>query len=249
MPVTDDQLDGVVKAWRDYVRKGPARISPRDLLVKRDINMYRGLGVDNAQELARRMVNDRSVATAEMTMGYLYERLLEELGPKKVTQEEKRLPGFKGIDFVLETGTKLTLVNLKAGLSTGNGDINSSTVNHLVNAKQHWDSSHKADDNPLRQRIRSAAMVRAVARGTRRRTTTSKGILWLVGESMWEHFGAGQGLLARLGEALSRNPVAYARQEQEKKRTAGRLVDYLVKGGLATRQGRINWRKLVSEFP
>ena len=45
MPVTDEQLDNVVRAWNDYAAESPDKLSPRDLLEKRDINMYRGLGI------------------------------------------------------------------------------------------------------------------------------------------------------------------------------------------------------------
>ena len=152
MPVTDKQLDSVVRAWNDYAAARPDELSPRDLLEKRDINMYRGLGIVSARDLAERMVDDRSVATLEMTMGFLYERLLEELGPRKVAQAEKRQPGYRGIDFVQVTASEFRVVNLKAGLSTGNGDINSSTVSHLAEAKRHWESHTQGDDNPLHQR-------------------------------------------------------------------------------------------------
>ena len=127
-------------------------------------------------------------------MGYLYERLLEELGPRKVTQAEKRSPGYRGIDFLHTTPSELRVINLKAGLSTSNGDITDSTIRNLVGAKEHWGTLTGADDNPLAQRERNVVMVRAVARGKRKQTITGKGILWLVGESMWEYFGAGSGV-------------------------------------------------------
>ena len=249
MPISDSQLNEVVQAWNDYAADRPGHLSPRDLLEKRDINMYRGLGIGDANELAKRLVEDRSVATLEMTMGYLYERLLEELGPRKITQTEKRQPGFKGIDFVQETPTELTLVNLKSGLSTGNGDINSSTVTHLVEAKRYWEEHPQADDNPLRQRIRKVVIVRAVARGPRKETTTAERIQWLVGESMWEYFGSGDGLLERLSEALGRNPLAYSRYQDEVSRVVTRVVDFLVREGLVTYSGQISWPRLVSRFP
>ena len=170
-------------------------------------------------------------------------------GPGKVAQAEKRQSGFKGIDFVQATASELRVVNLKAGLSTGNGDINSSTVDHLVEAKQHWESHAQGDDNPLRQRARPVVMVRAVARGPRRRTTTRAGVLWLVGESLWEYFDAGGGLLARLGEALGRNPLDYGRHQEGKNRAVARTLEYLVQAGLAARDGPINWSELVARFP
>ena len=211
--------------------------------------MYRGLGISDASELVTRMVDDRSVATLEMTMGFLYERLLEELGPRKVTKAEKNQPGYKGIDFIQVTASEFRVVNLKAGLSTGNGDINSSTVNHLGDAKLHWEKHPQGDDNPLRQHARTVVMVKAVARGPRRRTTTPGGILWLVGESMWEYFGAGEGLLPRLGEALGRHPLDYDRYLQGKDRAVARTLKYILQAGLASRDGQIKWTELVSRFP
>ena len=249
MPILDDQLNEVVQAWNDYAAGRPGYLSASDLLEKRDINMYRGLGIGDANEFAKRLVDDRSVATLEMTMGYLYERLLEELGPRKITQTEKRQPGFRGIDFVQVTPTELRLVNLKSGLSTGNGDINTSTVNHLVEASRYWEEHPQADDNPLRQRNRKVVMVRAVARGSSGKTTTAEGIQWLVGESMWEYFGSGEGLLERLSEALGRNPLAYSHYQDEVSRGVARVVDFLVREGLATPTGQICWPKLVSRFP
>ena len=96
MPIDDNQLGAVVRAWNAYAEERPGRIKARDLLDKRDINMYRGLGIAEAYDLAKNMVEHRSVATMEMTMGYLYERLLEELGPRKVTRAEKMKTGYRG---------------------------------------------------------------------------------------------------------------------------------------------------------
>ena len=92
-------------------------------------------------------------------------------------------------------------------------------------------------------------MVRAVARGKRKRNTTAQGVLWLVGESMWEFFGAGEGFLKRLGDALGRNPLDYSRYEEEKERAAGRVAEYLVQGNLASSGGQINWGLLAAKFP
>ena len=249
MLVNDSQLDAVVQAWNGYAEESPRKVRPRDLLDKRDVNMYRGLGITDASDLAKNMVEHRSIATMEMTMGYLYERLLEELGPRKVTQAEKRSPGYRGIDFLHTTPSELRVINLKAGLSTSNGDITESTIRNLVGAKEHWGTLTGADDNPLAQRERNVVMVRAVARGNRKRTITGQGVLWLVGESMWEYFGAGAGFLKRLSEALGRNPVDYQRYEYEKGLAAERVIEYLLRGRLADTGGQIDWGLLAAKFP
>ena len=96
MPISATQLDRAVQAWNNYAVERPREIKPRQLLKDRDASMYRGLGIESAPEFARALVEHRSAASLEMTMGHLFERLLEELGPTKVTNNEKetaRLPG------------------------------------------------------------------------------------------------------------------------------------------------------------
>ena len=249
MPVNKSQLDAVVQAWNKYAEETPRKISAKDLLEKRDVNMYRGLGIADALDLARQMVEHRSVATIEMTMGYLYERLLEETGPQKVTKEQKKRPGYRGIDFVHRTPGELRVINLKAGLSTSNGDITAATRDNLRRAKEHWEAQALGDDNPLDQRESRVVMVKAVARGKRKETTTDEGILWLVGESMWEYFGAGKDLLKRLSDSLGRNPLDYQRYGDEKVRAAERVANYLAACGLAGHGGEIDWSALAVRFP
>ncbi len=249
MPISKRRLDGVVRAWNVYAEQRPRKIKARDLLLKRDINMYRGLGITNAHELASRMVEDRSIASIEMTMGYLYERVLEEHGPKKVTRHEKQRSGYREIDFTDITPEELRLINLKAGLSTSNGDITTATKRNLKEAKQHWENSRERDDNPLAQRKQRVVMVRAVARGPSKCTLTEDGILWLVGESMWKYFGAGDGFLAKLSEAMARNPLDYGRYNTEKDKATERVLKFLRDGKFVNAQGAINWRKLIEEFP
>ena len=95
--------------------------------------MYRGLGIENVSELAMRLVQDRSVASMEMTMGHLYERVLEGLGPRKLSNKEKTQSGFRGIDFVQDTAAEHRLINLKAGLPTSNSkDNHHSVADHIV---------------------------------------------------------------------------------------------------------------------
>ena len=249
MPITDEQLDVVAQAWAEYAALSPRRIQPRDLLIKRDLSLYRGLGISSVGDLARHLVDDRVSASVEMTMGHLYERALGELGPQKVTRAEKRTPGYQGIDFVHRTLQQVTVINLKSGLSTANSDISGATIRHLLNARDHWEAIPSADDNPLPQQRREVIMVRAVARGERRRTLTDEGILWLVGEAMWAYFGAGEGFLTRLSDALGRHPLDYERYEEEKLQVTERVQQYLVAGGVADSAGRLDWGRLVSMFP
>lgn len=248
MAISDERLDDAVDSWRTFAEESPQRIDPRDLLLKRDMNMYRGLGITEAAELARRLVDDRSVATLEMTMGYLYERLVEELGPRKVTRDERRTNAFHGLDFIQTTPAELRLINLKSGLSTSNADISQSTITNLTNAAEYWRSHAQPDDNPLRQRVREVVTVRAVARGPRRSTRTDAGILWLVGEALWTYLDAGPRFLERLSDALGRSPLDYARHQAEKETAASRVLEYLRRAGFVSDGRAIDWDRLTARF-
>ena len=249
MPISATQLDRAVQAWNNYAVERPREIKPRQLLKDRDSSMYRGLGIEKAPEFAQALVEHRSTASLEMTMGHLFERVLEELGPTKVTKEDKKQPGYRGIDFLNRKPGLLEVITLKASLSTFNGDITRATVENLTVARKFWEDQPDADDNPLAQRTRRVEMVRAVARGAGRRTTTPAGIQWLVGDALWEHFGAGFNLLQRLNEALGRNPLDQHRYEDEKKRAADRVIRYLQDQGLARTDGTLDWAGLIKEFP
>jgi hypothetical protein len=248
MSLSDLQLNQIVEAWKVYAESGPDRMEPRDVLRSRDLNMYRGMSLTDPTQLATALANDRSIATLEMTMGHLYERALEELGPRKVSLEEKRRPGYRGIDFIEERSLEIRLINLKAGLSTSNGDISASTVRNLADAERFWLAQPMQDDNPLRRRERTVTKIRAVARGPSRFTTTTEGIVWVVGDAMWEYFGAGKGFLHRLGAALERNPFDHVRFEKAKASAAGRLLDYLIRGGYV-KGGQVDWARLIDAFP
>ena len=249
MAITDEQLDLVVQEWNRYVQGTPGKIATRNLLEKRDLRSYRGLGIAVAGELGQRMVDDRSVATFEMAMGHLYELVLEALGPRKVTSAQKKIPGFRGIDFDQTTHGEFRVVNLKAGLSTSNGDITDATKRNLRQATDYWTAHPIVDDNPLRQQSRQVVMIRAVARGPWHREVTPEGILWLVGDATWDYFGGGENLLLRLGEAMGRNPLNYQRYKDMKDQAALRVETYLVEAGLAAADGIIDWPKLLTEFP
>ena len=249
MPISDARLDEVVQEWGQYAAERPREIDPRNLLDKRDLNMYVGLGINTAQQFAEALVEHRSTATMEMSMGYLSERLLEELGPTKVTQEEKRRPGYRGVDFLHRRPAELEIVNLKAGLTTFNGDITRATRDNLTAARDYWANQPEADDNPLGRRRRIVTMVRAVARGNRRRAETPQGILWLVGDAMWAHFGAGERFLQRINAGLQRNPLNFERYQEERRGAVRRVVEYLRQGGLIRPDGQPDWNALVARYP
>lgn len=249
MAINEKELADVVAAWHQYAESSPARIDPADLVKKRDMKMYRGLGIVNAHVLAAQLVQDRSVASMEMTMGHLYERLLEAFGLKKVTNQEKKLPGFKGIDFVHHTAGELRLVNLKSGLSTSNGDITAQTATNLVNARDSWINRNAPDDNPLQQKAPAVIMVKAVARGASKRTTTREGILWLVGEAMWEYFGAGPNALAALSRAMGETPLNHDTFKQGLDRATAKTLNFLQKQALVDDAGLVRWNELSQRFP
>ena len=249
MPITNVRLDTEIQIWRDYAVLTPQRIRPRELLKQRGTNMPRGLGITTAAELARHMVEARAAASMEMTMGSLYERLLQALGPERVTREQRRIPGYIGIDFINRTPDLIEVINLKTGLSTTNNDITQNSRRHLLAARDYWKTNQGADDNPLPQELRQIVMVRAVARGGRRRSCTGDEILHLVGESMWRHFGSGEHFLARLGAALDRNPIDLERYEEQKGRATHRVYQYLMMGGFADGEGRLDWDHLADMFP
>lgn len=249
MAISEVELDDVVSAWKVYAEASPGKIQPKDLLSGRDINMYRGLGHSNPHDLCVALVGDRSTATLEMTMGYLYERVLEQLGLRKITVQEKKQVGFKGIDFLQEMGNRLRVINLKAGLSTANSDITSSTLANLKEAHEFWLNRRPADDNPLQHPVRRIELIRAVARGPEKDVTTPDGVRWLVGESMWSFFGAGEMLAPRLGDALTRNPLDYDRFQAQKQAAVDRVFAYLVDQGLATIDNEIRWAELIEAFP
>ena len=245
--VTDQQLDAVVMAWNHYAESRPENVDVRDILVKRDLNMYRGLGIENVTDLSIKLVEDRSIASLEMTMGHLYERVLESLGPRKLSNKEKNRPGSRGIDFVQDSSTEHRLVNLKAGLSTANSDISTATINNLTTAKRYRESHREADDNPLNTQTVQCVMVRAVARGPAKREVTPQGILWLVGDAMWEYFGGGRNLLVRLGDALGRNPIDFTAYTGEIELASARMRRLL--SGYELPGQEVDWDRLIRHFP
>lgn len=244
MALSNKDLDRIVVDWKQYAEESPGRLQP-SRVIKRDGNMYRGMGTVGADELALRLVQDYSVASLEMTMGYLYERVLEALGPQKLSNQRKRQPGFRGIDFVQTTPSEVRLINLKASTSTSNADIAGATLRNLEAAREHWSAHPATDDNPLGKGKKDISVIRAVARGPAKSATLPQGGLWLVGAATWEYFGAGANLLARLSDALGRNPLDNSRFKAELQRAADRVLAYLSQGGFVGSAGVIYWHKLI----
>jgi len=245
--VSESILDEVVAFWRRYAEESPRRINPMDLLIKRDLIMYRGLGLKTHKELARRLVEDRALASLEMTMGHLYERLLEALGPSKLSNAQKQQPGNRGIDFIEHRPFELRLINLKAGQTTSNADIADATVRHLLRAKSHYSPvTLQKDDNPLQRKAKSIVLIRALAKGPRGRRVTGDGILVLVGDEMWAYFGAGEGLLQRLQEAMGRNPLDYERYKQALQDVQDSLTRLMEDKRLVATDGTVDWWRLLA---
>ena len=258
MVLGDDALDRVVRDWHDYAQARPAKISARDVLVKRNLHMYRGLGINNASDLSRMMVNDRSAASLEMTMGHLYELLLGSLGPVKLTKEDKTAtPAYQGIDFIQRTPNAIRVINLKAGLATVNSDISNQMRRRLKIAKEFELHRPAHDDNPLQQNRPEVIMVRAVARGAPRNGMVPCNVqgyqddqlLYLVGASLWEYFGGGQDFLHRVQQALGQNPLDFRRHEWQKARAAVRVRRRLMDGDFVGPGRQIRWDALIERYP
>ena len=305
----DKWMDPIVNAWRVYAAERPHEIRPSTLLRGRDLRMYRAMGITRVEDFARQLVDDRSTATLEMSMGHLYERLLEALVTNKVASVQRKESGYRGIDFFNLRPDAVEIINLKTGLddrstatlemsmghlyerllealvtnkvasvqrkesgyrgidffnlrpdaveiinlktlSTSNADISAASSLNLRNARDYWTEYYtRADDNPLEQRPeRVIRMVRAVARGPRRARETQEGILWLVGDDMWEHFGGGPDFLRRLSDALGRNPLDLARYEEAKAGAARRVETYLTRTGLVESDGTVDWDRVAGTY-
>ena len=246
----DKWIDRIVIAWRDYATERPHEIQPSAILRGRDLRMYRAMGIETAEKLARQLVADRSTATLEMSMGHLYERLLEALVTDRVAAVQRKGEGYRGIDFINRRTDAIELVNLKTGLSTSNADITAASALNLRGARDHWQEElARADDNPLGQRAeREVRMVRAVARGPRRHRETPAGIIWMVGDPMWEYFGGGPDFLRRLSDALGRHPLNLARYEEAKESAAKRVENYLTRAGLVNPDGTVDWNRVAEIY-
>ena len=69
MPVSDQQLDQIVRALRSRQMGLPAQIKPGALVRDRNLLLYRGQGIVTPYDLAHALVHDRLVASHEMDSG------------------------------------------------------------------------------------------------------------------------------------------------------------------------------------
>ena len=248
MAITDSDMDEVAEAWASHAAGRPDEIQPRALLQGRDLRMYTALGKERADELSRCLVEHRSIAGLEISMGSLYERLLQELGTDRVAAGQRSQPGYTGIDFLRWTDDALELISFKSGLTSFSGDLGGRAVRQLLAARDYWVAQSAGADANQFGRSQRVVMVRAVARGPRKRVERPDGILWLVGDAMWEHVGADEHFLSRVSAALARRPLDTDGFDAAKERAAGRVLAYLNRAGLVQPDGTVDWLQLSEVY-
>ena len=250
MPVSDQELDQAVSDWKRYVTRHLREIDPLSLLKRKNLSMYMALGVTQPQDLADRLVNDHVASSVENTMGQLYELVLAQLGPVKVPKEQKKTPGYEGLDFVQETPTQIRLIDLASGSSTKNGGARTKGRLDMAEAAGHWEEAERkrTDDNPLAPKRKSIVRIWAVARGTPARTEPDE-IVRLRGDAMWDYFGSGDGCLARIGAALARNPITGSEFQTAVDGVVQELIGFLSGEGFVQTDGSLEWPSLLAAFP
>jgi hypothetical protein len=187
---------------------------------------------------------------ASNAMGHLYELVMAELGPVKVSNAQKKQSGYVGLDFVQVTPTEIRLVDLAAAANTKNGGARTKSRQDLTADAAFWQeqAENETNDNPMAQKGKSIVRIWAVGRGTPSHTSLDE-ILRLRGDAMWEYFGAGPDCLARIGEALLRNPVNGAAFHGAVGAARTRLVDFLQLKGFADANGELDWPALLPAYP
>ena len=250
MAVSDEQLDQVVQDWNTYVSKFLAGFDSIGLLAKKNLSMYMALGVTRPEALSSRLVQDYVASSIENTMGHLYELALGKLGPVKITNQQKKQDGYEGLDFVQITPTEIRLVDLASASNTKNGGARIKSRDDMARASEHWEfvEQQSNDDNPMVHVNRKVVRIWAVARGTSARSQAD-GILRLRGDAMWEYFGAGPGCLARIGQALARNPVTGSAFHDAVSAADRKLQFYLSARGLADGEGNLKWPEILTQYP
>jgi hypothetical protein len=249
-------LEDAVLSFRDYFAGLPADIDAAKLLRARALAMYWSLGIQTPEELARALVADRSVASREMAMGYLYERVIEAIGnARKLTNAEKKT--WRGIDFRIEAGRDVYLINLKSARATSNGDINDATMRNLAAAakrerEDQAERGRRGEDNPLRAQPGLVHAIRAIARGNSSTTTreyAGEKIEILVGDALWERLGAGPGFGRRIQLAIGAVPVDATRLAEELSKAEERVVRELRRKECVTAEGSLDWEAVLEAFP
>lgn len=99
----------------------------------------------------------------------------------------------------------------------------------------------------MRSTPTTAVMIRAVARGPAKNELTDKGILWLVGDAMWDYFGGGRDLLRRVGAALGRNPIDFTIYTGQIEGAASRVRRLLARYELPGEE--VDWDRLLARYP
>ncbi len=180
--------------------------------------------------MAGRLIDDYVASSLENTMGHLYDMLFARLA-EKVTNDQKKLDGYRGIDFIQKTLTEVRLVDLTSSSNTKNGGARTKSANDMKTNVQYWEKRENVptDDNPLPKKNRQVVAVWAVARGASSQKTVGN-ILRLRGDSMWDYFGAGPNLLQRLGSALANSPIEEAVYHSSLAIAKQRLTDTLIQG-------------------
>ena len=140
----------------------------------------------------------------------------------------------------------LELVSFKSGMTAFTADFGGRTVGNLLEAKKYW-LAQLAGANQLGN-VEQVVMVRAVARGPRKQAITRDGIIWLVGDALWEHVGAGKQFLSRVSAALGRRRLNIAAFDAAKSRAADRVVTYLDRAGLVQPDGTVDWVQLSEVY-
>lgn len=203
-------LEDAIDAFRDYYASLPARIRATDLLRKRPLALYAAMGIVSPVDLAEALVRDRLAASREMALGYLYERILEDVcGAEKLNNAQKK--EWRGIDHRRQAIAELALINLKSARATSNSDISQQTTANLsAAAKKAIAIEQATDDNPLKKDKRRVRAVRAIARGRKHSTIKvhdGVDIEILVGDALWAAMGAGENFTEQIQEALAGKPV------------------------------------------
>jgi hypothetical protein len=250
-------LDDAVAGFKQYLEQIPDRQKAKDVLRKRPLPLYRALGISEAKDLARSLASDRLIASREMVMGYLYERILQEAcGATKLNNAQKK--EWKGIDFRKETGQEIFLINLKSSRQTPNSDITTQTTLNLVAAAKHAkalqdESFSSGDDNPLSSARPTIIPVRAIARGVPSPESIKQvdeiRIRILVGDTLWQRLGAGPHFTRQIETELGKQPVD--KQVVEKGETAfrERILNELRLNGCVGSDGSLIWPSVLSKFP
>lgn len=250
-------LSDAVSSFRSYLEKIPDRQKASDVLGKRPLPLYRASGITHADELATALAADRLIASREMAMGYLYERIMESAcDAVKLKNIEKK--DWKGIDFRKESDHAIYLINLKSARATSNADITSATQTNLVAAARRAQRvqdkiNSQGDDNPLSQPRAEIIPVRAIARGIPTPQTfkiiDGIRIRILVGDTLWDQLGAGTNFTQKIEAELGRQPVNKNIVAKGEAAFRTRIVELLKHAGCVEADGSLDWLTVLRKFP